>query len=113
MLALWPALTLFGIIVQSCITARGVEYRSGYGMVASAPASVVIGHCGLGDSPARSKSTLSSRSKDPEEAKLEQKHRKYRYLYQVRTAHGDVISQVRIESFVFLKLTLSLSSHIR
>ncbi|UYV66141.1 TMEM198 [Cordylochernes scorpioides] len=29
-----------------------------------------------------------------EEHKAEQKQQKYRYLYQVRTAHGDVISQV-------------------
>lgn len=28
------------------------------------------------------------------EQRAEMKQRKYRYLYQVRTAHGDVISQV-------------------
>ncbi|XP_013777778.1 transmembrane protein 198-like [Limulus polyphemus] len=33
-----------------------------------------------------------------EETRAEQRQRKYRYLYQVRTAHGDVISQSYIQS---------------
>lgn len=36
-----------------------------------------------------------------EETRAEQRQKKYRYLYQVRTAHGDVISQVL--SFKFYK----------
>lgn len=91
-LALWPALTLFGIIVQCCITAKGVEYRSEYGIVSTQP-SIVIGHCNA-DNFTTNKTSSNNRCKNPEEARLEQKHRKYRYLYQVRTAHGDVISQV-------------------
>lgn len=34
-----------------------------------------------------------------EETRAEQRQKKYRYLYQVRTAHGDVISQVLLFNF--------------
>ncbi|KAH9527689.1 hypothetical protein DERF_001696 [Dermatophagoides farinae] len=37
--------------------------------------------------------SLTKNSLNLDEQRLEQRHRKYRYLYQVRTAHGDVISQ--------------------
>lgn len=36
--------------------------------------------------------------------KAELRQKKYRYLYQVRTAHGDVISQVILNSIVGLLL---------
>lgn len=33
--------------------------------------------------------------------RAELRQKKYRYLYQVRTAHGDVISQVNMSIFIF------------
>jgi len=45
-----------------------------------------------------------------EENKLEQKQRKYRYLYQVRTAHGDIISQVHFVLIYWWPLTKCISS---
>lgn len=96
-LALWPSLTLLGIIIQGCLTGRGVQYRSGYGSVASAgTASSMVLRSGHTDITSTSRESINSRGKSPEEVRLEQKHRKYRYLYQVRTAHGDVISQVSL-----------------
>lgn len=35
-----------------------------------------------------------------QESRAEQRQKKYRYLYQVRTAHGDVISQVSVFYFI-------------
>ena len=91
-LGLWPLLTIVGIIIQGCITGRGVHFRgSGYGVVASTP--ITSGHIDITSTSSRDSST---RCKSQEEMRLEQKHRKYRYLYQVRTAHGDVISQVSL-----------------
>lgn len=39
------------------------------------------------------------------EQRAEMKQRKYRYLYQVRTAHGDVISQVCDQRNCYLPIT--------
>ena len=46
--------------------------------------------------PAARKPSASGRGprRATREERAEAKQRKYRYLYQVRTAHGDVISQV-------------------
>lgn len=106
-LALWPMFTAFGILVQCCCTAKHFKYGNGYGMVdgdgiGSIPP-ITIGHHA---NHAKAFSVRDNsrnyhhyhhsniRSTNLDEAKLEQRHRKYRYLYQVRTAHGDVISQV-------------------
>ncbi|KAI2811882.1 hypothetical protein BLOT_003062, partial [Blomia tropicalis] len=101
-LALWPTLTLIGIVVQSCVTGRGVRLRNEYGIVESAPASMVLrsGHTDITSchSSRSGYDSASMRGKSQEDLRLEQKHRKYRYLYQVRTAHGDVISQHYFQS---------------
>lgn len=44
--------------------------------------------------PAHHYSSNSVRMMNLDEQRLDQRNRKYRYLYQIRTAHGDVISQV-------------------
>ncbi|KAH7636483.1 hypothetical protein HUG17_10453 [Dermatophagoides farinae] len=123
-LLLWPILTLFGMIIQSCCTARHYKYgNGGYGMVDNTsgrgtPPSLLnnsresirsLNHYHHYSYPNKSaklyhQSTNSVRSQQNDrsltknslnldEQRLEQRHRKYRYLYQVRTAHGDVISQ--------------------
>ncbi|KAH9416265.1 hypothetical protein DERP_000764 [Dermatophagoides pteronyssinus] len=44
------------------------------------------------------KNSINMNATNLDEQRLEQRHRKYRYLYQVRTAHGDVISQHYLQS---------------
>jgi len=66
----WPAVFLVGLCVQACCTGTGTHHESGL--------------------PRPVKYT----KQDTQETKEERKQRKYRYLYQVRTCHGDVISQV-------------------
>lgn len=112
-LGAWPVLTLLGIIVQVTITARGVHY-DGYGLIitndhrrrganqttlgfAESPLSYNKATHGLGGGH-------RSHRRCPEESQLEQRHKKYRYLYQVRTAHGDVISQVMERQYILLNL---------
>lgn len=99
-LALWPLLTALGILIQGCCTARGVRSVYGgpsdyYGSVASTPATMILrpGHTDITSTSPGSRNG-STGGKSQEDLRLEQKHLKYRYLYQVRTAHGDVISQV-------------------
>uniref|UniRef100_A0A1E1XSB5 Transmembrane protein 198 n=2 Tax=Amblyomma TaxID=6942 RepID=A0A1E1XSB5_AMBSC len=77
-LALWPLLIVFGVIVQWRLTGRGT-YHSDMG-------------------PSRRSRQLNLQRIRQEESRAEQRQRKYRYLYQVRTAHGDVISQSYIQS---------------
>ena len=103
-MALWPVFTMFGIIIQSCITSKGVSQfgDSGYGSVASTTSSMVL-RSGHSDITSTSRESVN-RGKSPEEVRIEQKHRKYRYLYQIRTAHGDVISQVSTSTSTFIKL---------
>mgnify|MGYP002649307567 CR=1 FL=1 len=111
LLGLWPLLTVLGIAIQGCCTARGVHSVYGgsrrdnyYGSVASTPATMVLraGHTDITSTSPGSRNGSggglggggSVNGRSQEDLRLEQKHRKYRYLYQVRTAHGDVISQV-------------------
>lgn len=79
-MALWPVSVMIGLVVQLCWTSKGIGYDNdyNYGVVQSS-ASRLNGH-------------LNGIRQD--QHRIEQKQRKYRYLYQVRTAHGDVISQV-------------------
>ncbi|UXI21723.1 hypothetical protein NH340_JMT07666 [Sarcoptes scabiei] len=48
--------------------------------------------------PAHHYSSNSVRMMNLDEQRLDQRNRKYRYLYQIRTAHGDVISQHFLQS---------------
>jgi len=66
--SIWPFMFIIGLLVQSCYTGRGIHHEQ---------------------------SLLKVKyNKDLQETKEERKQRKYRYLYQVRMCHGDVISQV-------------------
>jgi len=67
--AIWPLIFLTGLSVQACCTGRGIHHEQ------SLPQVKYSKH-------------------DLTETKEERKQRKYRYLYQVRMCHGDVISQV-------------------
>lgn len=73
---MWPITIIFSILVQCFITAWRVDHKR-------RPRARRHGH--------RSVSRSNSR---PRETREEARQRKYRYLYQVRTARGDIISQV-------------------
>ncbi|XP_037090318.1 transmembrane protein 198-like [Pollicipes pollicipes] len=73
-LSLWPLMTLVGLAVQGRITGRGTHHKA------------VARH----HQPLRAVSLQRLRSRH---AREELRQRKYRYLYQVRAAHGDIISQ--------------------
>lgn len=81
----WPVAIIISIMVQCFITAWRVDHRK----------RVYLRHhhqmarCGAGGLPTN---RMSGR---PRETREEASQRKYRYLYQVRTARGDIISQVR------------------
>ncbi len=51
---------------------------------------------GVTSKKVRSNQNMRPRAQDQ---KAEMKQQKYRYLYQVRTAHGDVISQVSLYKY--------------
>lgn len=67
--AIWPAIFLVGLCVQACCTGQGIHHQ-------------------------QSLPQVKYNKHDLTETKEERKQRKYRYLYQVRMCHGDVISQV-------------------
>lgn len=76
LILIWPIAIIFSILVQCFITAWRVNHRR-------RPRSRRHAH--------RSTSRSNSR---PRETREEARQRKYRYLYQVRTARGDIIAQV-------------------
>lgn len=65
-LGAWPIALILGIITQSLVTGKGIYHEQQF--------------------PPR-------KQRGKTETREERKQRKYRYLYQVRTCHGDVISQ--------------------
>lgn len=71
---IWPVTALVSMIVQCFVTAWRVDHRA-------RPRRRRLAH--------RARSTSR-----PRETREEARQRKYRYLYQVRTARGDIISQV-------------------
>lgn len=76
-LGTWPFLLLLGMFTQWRITGRGTHHTD--------------------MAPSRRSRQLNLQRIRQEETRAEQRQRKYRYLYQVRTAHGDVISQSYIQ----------------
>lgn len=70
----WPLFVVTGVIIQSCLTGRGRHHED----------------VTAGRKKPRAPTSMKGMTK-MDRAELRQK--KYRYLYQVRTAHGDVISQ--------------------
>ncbi|OWR41993.1 transmembrane protein 198 [Danaus plexippus] len=74
-LAVWPAATLVGLVAQAVLTASAIHHTQ----------SLRAQKRRLQGPPTR-------------DQRAEMKQRKYRYLYQVRTAHGDVISQSYVQA---------------
>lgn len=72
-LAAWPAFALAGLIVQCALTGTGIYHED----------------VSAGRKKARGPSVRGLTRAE----RAEMRQKKYRYLYQVRTAHGDVISQ--------------------
>jgi len=66
---IWPLIALTGLLVQAACTGRGTHHEESLPQV-------------------------KYTKQDLTETREERKQRKYRYLYQVRMCHGDVISQV-------------------
>ncbi|XP_022651956.1 transmembrane protein 198-B-like [Varroa jacobsoni] len=77
-LALWPGLILLGLVTQFCVTGRGLHHER--------------------MTPARQSRNFNLQRVRQEETRAQQQQRKYRYLYQIRTSHGDVISQNYLQS---------------
>lgn len=77
-LGVWPFMVILGTFTQWRITGQGIHHQE------------------LG--PSRKSRQVNLQRIRQEESRAEQRQRKYRYLYQVRTAHGDVISQSYIQS---------------
>lgn len=71
---IYPMLIVFSMLVQCFITAWRVDHRS--------------------RAQSRRRHMHHRASSRPRETREEARQRKYRYLYQVRTARGDIISQV-------------------
>lgn len=74
LICIYPVLIVFSILVQCFITAWRVDHRQ--------------------RAQSRRRHVHHRASSRPRETREEARQRKYRYLYQVRTARGDIISQV-------------------
>ncbi|XP_045469851.1 transmembrane protein 198 isoform X1 [Harmonia axyridis] len=72
-LGAWPSFVIVGLILQCAITGKGIHHDD-----------IEAG---------RKKPRGPSLRGKTREERAEMRQKKYRYLYQVRTAHGDVISQ--------------------
>jgi len=70
----WPLLLIIGIITQIMVAGKGIYHEEQFPRV--------------------------KRPRSKPESREERKQRKYRYLYQVRTCHGDVISQPIAKKYV-------------
>jgi len=77
-LALWPTIMLVGLITQCVVTGKGIYHEKQFS----------------------SRGTTAAKRNRKPETREERKQRKYRYLYQVRTCHGDVISQPISKKYV-------------
>jgi len=73
-LMIWPVLLIFGITIQILVAGKGIYHEEQFPRV--------------------------KRPRANPETREERKQRKYRYLYQVRTCHGDVISQPIAKKYV-------------
>jgi len=74
-LMIWPVLLILGITIQILVAGKGIYHEEQFPRV------------------------KRPRTANPE-TREERKQRKYRYLYQVRTCHGDVISQPIAKKYV-------------
>ncbi|KAH8421479.1 hypothetical protein KR009_008765 [Drosophila setifemur] len=99
LIAAWPLTIVLSIMVQCFITAWRVDHRKrvymrhhnhpGHAQAAHLPHGQQQGGPSHAHAPVR---RSQSRTRETRE---EARQRKFRYLYQVRTARGDIISQVR------------------
>ncbi|XP_065349863.1 transmembrane protein 198 isoform X2 [Cloeon dipterum] len=78
-LGIWPFMVTLGLVTQCAVTGRGIYHQE---MVPSKHVR------NAGQQP-----RIRTR-----EQRAELRQKKYRYLYQVRTAHGDVISQNYVQA---------------
>ncbi|XP_013105885.1 transmembrane protein 198 [Stomoxys calcitrans] len=69
----WPVSIIIGLMIQSFITAWGIDHRKRVFQ--------------------KRHQQLARMQSRPRETREEARQRKFRYLYQVRTARGDIISQ--------------------
>ncbi|XP_077978072.1 transmembrane protein 198-like isoform X2 [Glandiceps talaboti] len=77
-LAVWPILFLFGVVIQFKITGKNYDHHD-----------VVV------RSPKKKRVELAKiRQREAQQTK----HRKYRYLYKVRRYNGDIVSQAYLQS---------------
>ncbi|XP_063877851.1 transmembrane protein 198-like isoform X1 [Scylla paramamosain] len=72
-LGVWPFMVVVGSLTQWRITGRGIYHQQ---LV-----------------PSKKNRSVNLQRLRSREARAELRQKKYRYLYQVRTAHGDIISQ--------------------
>lgn len=86
---IYPMVIVFSILVQCFITAWRVDHRN--------------------RARTRRRHMHHRQSSRPRETREEARQRKYRYLYQVRTARGDIISQV---SYYFIKKQLTFCVYV-
>lgn len=92
LLCMWPLAAVLGMIVQTFITAWRVDHRR--------RTRRRHGPAGAAGMMGAQRSRSNSR---PRETREEARQRKYRYLYQVRTARGDIISQVIVHLTATMK----------
>ncbi|XP_075211559.1 transmembrane protein 198 isoform X2 [Lycorma delicatula] len=81
-LSFWPSMFILGLIVQFAITGRGIHHQQ----------MLPIKH------RHHNSNNIHRMKVRTREQRAELHQKKYRYLYQVRTAHGDVISQNYVQA---------------
>lgn len=99
---MWPVVIIVGVLVQSFITAWHVDHKKPH--FQHQPLHAEKGaRSGMGQPPnlgqsadpnAAANRARMANNRGVPETKEEARQRKYRYLYRVRTAHGDIISKV-------------------
>lgn len=97
-LGAWPTFVLAGLIIQFAITGRGIHHEDGkrilyYKVHYFVWWNILMLINLISIAAGRKKPRPSTRGVTRAD-RAEMRQKKYRYLYQVRTAHGDVISQV-------------------
>ncbi|MPC30167.1 Transmembrane protein 198 [Portunus trituberculatus] len=85
-LGVWPFMVVVGSLTQWRITGRGIYHQQ---LV-----------------PSKKNRSVNLQRLRSREARAELRQKKYRYLYQVRTAHGDIISQPGIAVSALVSLPL-------
>lgn len=77
LICIFPCVIIFSILVQCFLTAWRIDHKQ--------------------QSRTRRRPMPNRANSRPRETREEARQRKYRYLYQVRTARGDIISQVSVD----------------